>query len=126
MTGRTHLGDLQLAIMRVLWALGEATVAEVHRALAAERGLAPTTVATMLKKMEQKGVVAHRTEGRTFVYLPTVSEGEVTHSMVAQLGDRLFGGDVTAFVSHLIEEHDVDALELAELRALIARAEKKK
>ena len=37
--------------------------------------------------------------GRTFVYLPTVSESEVTHSMVAQLGDRLFGGDVTAFVS---------------------------
>ena len=60
---RHTLGDLQHAIMAVLWERGEATAARVHEALREERGLAPTTIATMLRKMEDKGVVAHRAEG---------------------------------------------------------------
>jgi len=118
----THqLGDLQLAIMRVLWARGEATVAEVHAALEPERGLAPTTIATMLTKMEDKGVVAHRSEGRRFIYRPTVSESEVQRAMLADLTQRLFLGDVTAVVSQLLDTTQVDAEELAQLRSLIAR-----
>jgi predicted transcriptional regulator len=120
------LGDLQLAIMRVLWARGEATVAEVHAALEPERGLAPTTIATMLSKMEDKGVVTHRTEGRRFVYHPTVSEPEVQRAMLSELTERLFLGDVTAVVSRLLDTHAVDASELAELRALIDRHETEK
>ena len=116
---KKQLGDLQLAIMRVLWERGEASAAEVHQALWDERGLAPTTIATMLVKMEKKGVVTHRSQGRRFLYAATVSEGEVTRSMVAQLAERLFEGDVPAFVSHLLSEHEIDAEELAELRSLI-------
>ena len=70
MTATEHLGKLQLTIMRVLWGAGEATVNDVHEALLESHGLAPTTIATMLKKMERKGVVKHRTEGRRFVYRP--------------------------------------------------------
>lgn len=124
--GGTHrLGDLQLAILRVLWGMGEASVAEVHEALEAERGLAPTTVATMLVKMEKKGVVAHRLEGRRFIYHPTVSEGQVRRSMVQDLTLRLFHGDVTALVNHLLSEHEIEPGELAELRALVATHELK-
>ena len=119
MTEETHtLGDLQLAIMRVLWQRGEAAAAEVHEALLAERGLAPTTIATMLTKMEKKGVVAHRAEGRRFLYSPTVSEPQVRRSMVGELTERLFGGDRVALVSHLLAEHELDPAELAELRRL--------
>lgn len=121
MTTPHQLGDLQLAIMRVLWARGEAAVAEVHAALEPERGLAPTTIATMLKKMEDKGVVEHRAEGRRFLYWPTVSENEVQRAMLADLTRRLFLGDVTAVVSRLLDVTEVDAAELAQLRALIAR-----
>ena len=118
-----RLGDLQLAIMRVLWTLSEATVAEVHDRLEAERGLAPTTIATMLMKMEKKGVVDHRVDGRRFIYRPRVSEGQVQRSMVADLTSQLFRGDVTALVSHLLSEHDMDHGELEQLRALIAARE---
>ncbi len=124
MSIRQSLGDLQLAIMRVLWRQGEASVAAVHRELLDERGLAPTTIATMLTKMEKKGVVSHRTEGRRFLYRPTVSEAEVKRSMVGELTDRLFGGDVAALVSHLLSQHETDPEELAELRQLIAAREK--
>ncbi len=117
-----HLGKLQLAIMRVLWTDTESTVAEVHRALEPSHGLAPTTIATMLKKMEAKGVVAHRNEGRRFIYRPTVSEDAVMRSMVADLKERLFGGSAAALVSHLLQAHEVDDDELAALRTEIERA----
>ena len=121
-----HLGDLQLAIMRVLWARGEATVADVHEALEPERGLALTTIATMLAKMEKKGVVDHRADGRKFIYRPLVSEDQVTRSMVADLTSQLFRGDVMALVNHLLSEHDIDRRELHQLRELIAAHETQK
>ena len=114
-----HLGDLQLAIMRVLWARGESTVADVHEALEPKRGLALTTIATMLVKMEKKGVVDHRTEGRRFIYRPLVSEGQVRRSMVSDLTTQLFRGDVAALVNHLLSEHDIRPQELEQLRELI-------
>lgn len=114
---RHTLGDLQHAIMKVLWARGEATTAEVHEALRTERGLAFTTIATMLRKMEEdKGVVAHRADGRQFVYRALVSEAQVRRSMVGELVARLFEGDPRALVAHLVSEHEIDAGELGELR----------
>jgi BlaI family transcriptional regulator, penicillinase repressor len=119
-----HLGDLQLAIMRILWTRDEATVADVHEALEPERGLALTTIATMLAKLEKKGVVDHRAEGRRFIYRPTVSEGQVRRSMVSDLTSQLFRGDALALVNHLLSEHEIDAHELDQLRELIAAKEK--
>ena len=119
-----HLGDLQLAIMRSLWRKGEATVAEVHEDLEAERGLALTTIATMLAKLEKKGVVDHRMDGRRFVYQPRIDLGQVRRSMVAELTSQLFRGDVTALVNHLLSEHEIDAAELAQWKALISAREK--
>ena len=116
---KATLGDLQHAIMRVLWARSEATSTEVHAALRAERGLAPTTIATMLRKMEDKGVVAHRSEGRQFVYRAAVSEREVRRSMVGEVVDRLFAGNPAALVSYLVAEEGLDPEELARLRAAL-------
>ncbi len=124
--GKHTLGELQHAIMRVLWARDEATVAEVHEALFDERGLAPTTIATMLRKMEDKGVVAHRVEDRHFVYRPMVTEDAVRSSMVGELLDRLFAGDPAALVSHLVADRDIDEEEIERLRALLQSAEAKK
>jgi predicted transcriptional regulator len=123
--GKHTLGELQHAIMRVLWQRDEATVAEVHEALREERGLAPTTIATMLRKMEDKGVVDHRVEGRHFIYRPVISEDEVRTSMVGELLDRLFAGDPAALVSHLVNDHDLEDEEMDRLRALLEAAEEK-
>jgi BlaI family penicillinase repressor len=120
-----HLGDLQLAIMRVLWDREAATVAEVHQALHDDRGLALTTIATMLSKMEKKGVVKHQRQGRQFVYRPTVAEHEVQATMVESLTEQLFGGNITALVSRLLSAREVQPGELAELKKLIAAHERK-
>ena len=94
-------------------------MSQVHQSLLAERGLAATTIATMLVKMEKKGVVTHRLEGRRYIYLPTASEDEVRRTMVDEITERLFEGSAVALVSHLLEQYEVKPKELEELRALI-------
>jgi len=120
--GTHHLGDLQYAIMRVLWDEGEATVARVQERLSTgdERDRALTTIATMLTKMEKKGVVAHTSVGRQFVYRATIEEKDVHRSMVAELTQRLFQGDFSALVSHLLTEQEIDKGDLERLKKLIA------
>jgi predicted transcriptional regulator len=118
-----HLTALQLAVMRSLWARGEARVSEVHGDLTDSNGLAPTTVATLLKRLEARGVVDHRTDGRQFVYRPLLSEDEARRSMVAELGERLFEGDLTSLVSHLLKEHELHAGDLERVRRMIAEHE---
>jgi BlaI family transcriptional regulator, penicillinase repressor len=117
-----HLGDLQYAIMRVLWEEGEASVARVQERLAdaPDKDRALTTIATMLVKMEKKGVVGHKSIGRQFIYHPLIEEKDVHRSMVADLTQRLFDGDFTALVSHLLSEQEIDKKELDRLKALIA------
>ena len=118
---RSHqLADLQYAIMRVLWHEGEASVARVQEALGPNRERAITTIATMLAKMEKKGVVAHRSVGRQFLFRAKVSEADVRRSMVGELTRRLFRGDAAALVSHLLAEEEIDREELERLKALIA------
>ena len=115
-----RLGDLQLKIMQVLWARAEATVGEVHEALAKEKAFAYTTVATMLRKMESRGLVGHRSEGRSFVYRPLVADRDVTRSMANDLVDRLFHGSLTAAVNHLLTTREISREELTRLEQLIA------
>jgi len=116
----THLlTDLQLAVMRVLWERGEASVVDIWEALRPERGLAQTTVATLLSRLEKRGVVAHRREARQFHYRATVSEPEVRRVMVRELTARLFAGDVTALVSHPLTAREVSPGDLAKVKQLI-------
>jgi predicted transcriptional regulator len=118
-----HLTDLQSAIMRVLWDRGEATVAEIHAALQPERGLALTTIATMLSRLEKRRIVKHRTQSRQYVYYPKVSERDVRRSMVADLTERLFDGDVAELVSHLLSAREMSPGDLERVKDLIASHE---
>lgn len=111
--------------MRVLWNTEEASVADVCQRLPKEHQRAPTTIATMLTKMEKKGVVAHRADGRVFLYRAKIREADVQRSMVSDLTERLFEGDAAALVSHLLTEGEFKTDEIARLRDLIDRHGKK-
>ena len=119
-----RLGDLQLRIMRVLWSRRSVTVAEVQQDLEGEE-LAYTTIATMLRKMEGRGLVRHREEGRRFVYQPAISDKVVTHGMANDLVERLFQGSLAAAVSHLLDSREISLEELDEIEELV-RARRKK
>lgn len=127
MSKQFRLGDLQLRIMQVLWDRGSATVAEVLEQLGPQVDLAYTTVATMLRKMEDRGLVTHESQGRKFVYQAAVAAGDVTKSMANDLVDRLFEGSVAGMVNHLLTTREVSQDELDELQKLIeARKQRKK
>jgi predicted transcriptional regulator len=120
-----RLGDLQLKIMKVLWERSEATVAEVHRNLLDEADLAYTTIATMLRKMEARGLVSHRAEDRKFLYRPRVNAQEVANKMSAHFIEGLFEGSLANMVSHLLKTQDISREELDRLAKLIAERKKK-
>ncbi|MXW35181.1 MAG: BlaI/MecI/CopY family transcriptional regulator [Gammaproteobacteria bacterium] len=124
MKRKRQLGDLQLAIMRVLWERGEAPAIEVHQALFEERRLAVTTIKTMLRKLEEYGCVEHRTKGRQFIYRPAIAEADVRRSMVADLVTRLFSGDSTALVNHLVRSGEIDPDDLDDLKAMVSSRRK--
>ena len=124
MSSTVSLTDLQLAIVRILWDRGEGTVLEVQEALAPERRLAPTTVATILTRLEKRRIVRHQQKGRLFTYRATVSESQVRRSMVSDLTDLLFDGSPAALISHLLSDREFDARDLDEVKRLIADAER--
>jgi predicted transcriptional regulator len=123
MAAEANLTDLQLAVVRVLWERGESTVVEVQEALSPTRPLAQTTVATILSRLEKRGIVEHRTVGRQFVYRAEVTEPQVRRSMVAELTSLLFDGSPAALISHLLCEREIADGDLDEVKRLIAQAE---
>ena len=114
-----------MQIMKVLWERQEATVADVHEALGRHTALAYTTVATMLRKMEARTLVKHRTAGRSFVYHALVGADAVSRSMADHLVDRLFEGSLVDVVSHLLTTREVSREELGRLEKLIAERKRK-
>ena len=72
-----------------------------------------------------KDLITHRTEGRTYIYRPKVQEKEVRRSMVRDVVDRLFQGDASELVSHLLTESQIKPDDLDKVRDLIKAAEKK-
>ena len=124
---KTHLlTELQLAIVRLLWEREEATVVEIWEALHAERGLAQSTLATLLSRLERRGVVTHRAQARQFVYRALITEQDARHSMVSELTERLFEGDVPALVSHLLTEQDMSPGDMKRIRAMLEEVSAKR
>ena len=118
-TGDIALSDLQLDVMRVLWR-GEASVSDVATELAVRRGLAHTTVATVLTRLAKRDLVAARRDGRQLVYRAMVDETQVRRSMVGGLIQSLFRGDPQALLAHLVSEDEVASGDLEKVRALLA------
>jgi BlaI family transcriptional regulator, penicillinase repressor len=114
------LSDVQLGFMQALWEMGEGSVGEVQARLESSgRKLAPTTVATVLRRLEAKGWVVHREEGRGFIYRAAVSRERATGSVIQRLTRSFFGENLPALVSHLLDSREVSPEDLAEIRRLI-------
>src|ERR1043165_3210143 len=106
------------SVMQVLWSRDEASVTDVQRAMTGRR-LALTTVATMLVRLEQRGLVSHRVEGRQYIYRSRVSPADVRETVTRELLRGLFAGDVAAFVSQLLDARELTREEVADLQRLV-------
>jgi len=122
-TPATRLTPPQLQILKVLWERSEATVVDIHQALRTDRPLAATTIATLLSRLEKRGLVAYRTEGRQYVYRAVLREEDAQQHALVEVTNGLFAGDVASMVSQLLSTHELRAGDLARVRELIEAKE---
>jgi predicted transcriptional regulator len=118
------LTEVELELMTILWRLEEGSVAEVREALPAGRRLAYTSVSTVLRILEKKGLVRARKAGRGHVYAPTIEKERYEARALDHVIGRVFQGAPVALVRRLVESETVSAAELEEIRALLRGAGK--
>ena len=113
----------ELAIVKVVWRLGSATVRDVHDVLRREHrdNLAYTTVLTMMRILEQKGMFLKSQDGasRGHRYTPARTQRQMMRVMVREFVDRVFDGAANSLVAHLVADRKLSARDRAEIRKLI-------
>jgi predicted transcriptional regulator len=114
------LTQAELRLMRVLWARGESTVADMVTATAGEAPLAYTSVLTTIRVLESKGYVTHRQEGRAFLYSSCMGEQEASRSEVRHVLQRFFGNSRERLLLSLLGDDDISADEIKRLKEAIA------
>jgi BlaI family penicillinase repressor len=114
--------ERELDVLKVLWDIGTGSVREVADRLSPELGLAFNTVQTVLRNMEDKGLVGHRADGRTFIYFPKHTREQVTSRFLT----KVFGGAIDQFVLSMLRAADAGPKELRELEELIAKVRTEK
>ncbi len=114
--------ERETEILKVLWELKEASVRDVHERLAPESGLHFNTIQTQLRIMDDKGLVAHRREGRTFLYRPLCTREDLS----SQFLRKVYDGAVHELVLSMLSSESLDDRELRDLEALIAAARQAK
>ena len=120
-----ELGELQKATMEAVWELGEGTVQQVRDRLDRDPPPAYTTILSVLQKLEKAGWLSHRAEGRSYVYLPTRSRDEAGSSTLRRFIDRAFRGDPLLMFRRLLEDDELSAADLAEIKRLIDQKRRK-
>jgi predicted transcriptional regulator len=120
--------DRELEALKVLWERGEATVRDLADAMnaGAKQGgddeLAYTTVLSLLQVMEQKGLVAHRREGKAYVYVPRAERQSTIRRMASSFLEKVFDGAVDEYLVHALESKRLSYDELDQLDAMLASA----
>jgi BlaI family transcriptional regulator, penicillinase repressor len=111
--------ERELEILKILWDRGEASVREVYEDMARTAPIVQNTVQAFLRTMEDKGLVRHRTEGRTFIYQPVPRREETEKRLVSGVLQRVFDGAIDQLVQSALSLRQPTADELAKLEELI-------
>lgn len=114
-----RFGKVQLQIMKVLWERGQATARDITDALNKTAPVAHSTVQTLLRKLEDKGAVAHDAQDRTFVFRPLVRPENFVQRATRDFVERVFSGSAAGLLSHLLKHERLTQSEIAAMRKLI-------
>ena len=119
---KASLSPSEWRVMEVLWTRPR-TLMELVRELAQSAGWAKSTVTTMVRRMEEKGLVAYDQEGRTKVFRPTVAREDVVAAETESLLQRAYHGSVGLLVNALAERESLSKADIEELYAVLRKAE---
>lgn len=118
--------ERELEILKILWQRGEATVRQVYNEMRDRALIVQNTVQAFLRTMEEKGLVTHRQQGRTFIYRPLLPRSQTSRHLVGRLLDRLYDGAMDQLVDSLLSIRQPTDEELARLEELIDEAKSAK
>lgn len=113
---------VELSILKVLWALGPATVRQIHEALVEERDLHYTTVLKMLLTMHDKGMVTRDETDRSHIYRCVKDRATTQKGLLRDLLDRAFGGSARELVMMVLQEEPLALEDKAEIRGMLEKA----
>jgi BlaI family transcriptional regulator, penicillinase repressor len=129
MTGNTpsghdpaELGELERGILAITWRLGKVTAEQVREEL--DRPLKDSTIRTVLRRLEEKGYLAHSVDNRTFIYRPAESQQKVAARAVQRIVDWFCEGSVEELLVGLLDSKVVSRAELERLTKRVAAAKK--
>lgn len=111
--------EVELELMTAIWSLGECTVKDVQEALPKDRELAYTSVATMMKILEQKGALKSEKKDRAHTFEPLVSRTEYEGISLEHLKANVFGGDPASMVMRLLDNSDLTKKEIETIRGIL-------
>jgi len=117
--GKSKLSKGEMETVRVLWSLGNGTVRDVHQMLASERPIEFGTVQTYLRRLEAKGYVKSKLDGRVRIYSARMKPDRVIRETVDDMVGRLFGGHTMSLMRHLVQQRGMSSAEIEELRQLV-------
>jgi len=117
------MSPAETEILRLVWQLEQATVQGICDALPTKRRIAYKTVQTLLRRLEEKGYIRHRIEGKAYLFSPAIERKAVVKRTVLDFLDRLFGGDPGPLMQFLAEDGHIDAKDIDRLRDLIEKSE---
>jgi BlaI family transcriptional regulator, penicillinase repressor len=117
-----ELGELERGILAIVWRLGNATAEQVREEL--ERPLKDSTIRTVLRRLEEKGYLAHSVDNRTFIYQPAESPQKVAARAVQRIVDWFCQGSVEEMLVGLLDSKVVSRAELERLARRVAAAKK--
>lgn len=115
---RPAMSPAETEILRLVWESQKATVQQVYDALPANRKVTYVTVATLLRRLEEKGYLKHRVRGKAFVYTPAVRKEDVINRTIGDLVQRLFGGNPVPLMQHLALHSEISDEDIEKLRDL--------
>jgi predicted transcriptional regulator len=107
--------DGELEILKILWEIGPAGLGPIHLALQERKEVAITTVATMLKMMQSKGLVRREEGPRGYAYSAGISRKAAVSGLIGKLVEHIFDGSARRLVAHLIEDGQLDPREREEI-----------
>ena len=123
---RKSLSELEHLVMDVIWKRASATAEDVRDALASRHPMKDSTARTILKRLEEKGYLEHRVEGRTNIYRGLTAPHNVAVRAVRQIIDRFCGGSLEQLLVGMVDDQILDEQELQRLANRIARLKSRK
>jgi BlaI family transcriptional regulator, penicillinase repressor len=118
--------ERELQILKILWARGEGTVREVYDQMSKSLPIVQNTVQAFLRTMEEKGLVKHRVEGRTFIYQPVPQDRATKQKMMSRVLHRVFDGAIDQLVQSVLSLRQPTEQELEKIETLLAEAKSNK